>query len=356
MQQIRTPDDDGNVNSWKQQRVLDQQKRQASPVSKGGREYGECARSVKDSIVINIILPERKKQVWQRRQRQRDQVNPSKETCSTTGAVSDCNQSRKSATYCKNQINEHSQYGLRDTVLCIEKSMSNSREYQYVYTTTALKNTTTSTNQKYSICNSVSNKESKYYVTVGIMTAQPQLPDEDHADNGASITSTSHLWKYNSISNNSMSQQQQSTSMQIIYDNAADMYDSIDIYALISHESRGASIQHLSVIEDHRNTDTRGAAIAILDSTYYHTLVTLRVERGCMTDRNSEHSSEVPAIIEPVQSKYSSLRKIYEEKEDRQKTKATKIQLSSNEVSNQVTKNSKSYLLGNGNTNWRKGT
>ena len=40
-------------------------------------------------------------------------------------------------------------------------------------------------------------------------------------------------------------------------------------------------------------------------------------------------------------------RKIYEAKEDiRQRTKATEVQLSSNEVSNQVTKNSKSYLLG----------
>ena len=40
-------------------------------------------------------------------------------------------------------------------------------------------------------------------------------------------------------------------------------------------------------------------------------------------------------------------RKLYEAKEDsRQRTKATEVQLSSNEVSNRVTKNSKSYLLG----------
>ena len=118
----------------------------------------------------------------------------------------------------------------------LKKSMSNSREYQSSYRT-AINMTTNDTNQKYSICNSVSNKESRYYVTVGRMTVTQQLPDEDHEDNDANLTSNqSHLWNHNSISNSSMSQQQ-STSMQMIYDNAADIYDSIDIYALITHES-----------------------------------------------------------------------------------------------------------------------
>jgi hypothetical protein len=60
MHQIRTPDDDGNENIWKQQRVLDQQKRQASPVSKGRRRSGECVRSVQDSIIRIKRLPMRK--------------------------------------------------------------------------------------------------------------------------------------------------------------------------------------------------------------------------------------------------------------------------------------------------------
>ena len=68
MHQIRTFDDDGNENIWKQQRVLDQQKRQASPVSKGRKRSGECVRSVQDSIIRIKRLPIRKKQTnWERR-------------------------------------------------------------------------------------------------------------------------------------------------------------------------------------------------------------------------------------------------------------------------------------------------
>ena len=165
MQQVTTPDDnEGNEVNWRQQRTFDQENQQTSPMSRGAKN------SVQHDIIstINNILPMRKKQTnWERRQNgQEDHYQPM--TRRTKAIAADLNQQPRLTTSCENQIKSHR--GLIEAeVTCTEKSMSNSREYQFIYSK-AINNTTIDTNNKTSICHKEPIEDRYYYVTVGMQT------------------------------------------------------------------------------------------------------------------------------------------------------------------------------------------
>ena len=170
------------------------------------------------------------------------QSQPTTKRARATAAALNNQQSR--------MTNKGSHSGFKEAARgCTEKSMSNSREYQFIYQT-AINNTTTNTNQKCSIGHTVSTSEDMYYFTVGtapVKHRQQQQSGCAHTNKAIDGTGANFQSTY-SIRNNSMIQQQTITSRNNTYSYAVAMYDSIDIYVLIPHESRGGNMQQSVVI------------------------------------------------------------------------------------------------------------
>jgi hypothetical protein len=142
-------------------------------------------------------------------------------------------------TLSENQIKE-SHSGLIEAERgCTEKSMSNSREYQFIYTKAINNTTIIETKQTSSIYHKEPIKDRCYYVTIG-MTDKP-VPQRQQQSECAHANKATDRAGANQ-GNNSMSQQQSTTS-RYTYNYAADMYDSIDINVIIPHESRGGNMQ-----------------------------------------------------------------------------------------------------------------
>jgi len=392
MQQVNThADNDGNACSWRQHRTFDQEKQRASPMSRGAKNSVQH-----DTIIINNILPMRKKQTnWERRQNGPDHYQLT--TRRDRAIAANLNQqSRMTTTLSENQIKE-SHSGLIEAERgCTEKSMSNSREYQFIYTKAINNTTIIETKQTSSIYHKEPIKDRCYYVTIGMTDKPVQQRQQQQQSECAHANKATDRAGANQ-GNNSMSQQQPTTS-RYTYNYAADMYDTIDINVIISHESRGGNMQQ-SVVGSHTSVDeTKSTA---MHSRYSVTLTTTEkkdMHRQTQTDRGSEHSSaDHPKLMKAVKpsvatkrilreifisnntteeeivqeqsaTKYSNATKsnnysiMQMSKEDTMDKalklqlsnnevsdgvtkKALKLQLSDNEVSDKVTKNSKSYLL-----------
>ena len=112
------------------------------------------------------------------------------------------------------------------------------------------------------------------------------------------------------IRNNSMIQHQQSTNSRYTYNYAADMYDSIDIYILISHESRGGNMQQ-SVVGSHTSEVVNDTKSPTTHSRYSITLTTEKTEmcRQTQTDQSSERSSvDNPVFMKAVKTSAATKR------------------------------------------------
>jgi hypothetical protein len=300
-------------------------------------------------------------------------------------------------TLSENQIKE-SQSGLIEAERgCTEKSMSNSIEYQFIYTTAINNTTIIETKQTSSFYHKEPIKDRCYYVTIGMTDKPVQQRQQQQQSECAHANKATDRAGANQ-GNNSMIQQQQSTTSRYAYNYAADMYDSIDNNVLISHESRGGYIQQSSVGSHTSVDDTKSTA---MHSRYSVTLTTTEnkdMHRQTQTDRGSEYSSaDHPKLMKAVKPSVATMRILREifisnntteeeivqeqsatkhnnatksnnysimqmskedtmdkalklqllnnEVSDEVTKKALKLQLSDNEVSDKVTKNSKSYLL-----------
>jgi hypothetical protein len=256
MQQVIIPDDDNNGNAcnWRQQRTFDQEKQQTSPMSRGAKNSVQ-----QDRTIINILPTRKKKQTnWERRQNGPEDQNQPTTRRARAIAANLNNQQYRITTPCENNQFLKSQRGSIEAVKCIEKSMSNKRKYQSTYQT-AINGTTNDTNdQKYSICHTTSS-EGKYYVTVGTnsMKFRQQNAECTQANNSSDVTAEARSLPY--LSNT-------------YYAAAEDMYDSIDIYLLLSQESRGGNMQQ-SVVESSAPEEIMGNTITAIQSktsAYYN--------------------------------------------------------------------------------------
>jgi len=288
MQQVIIPDDnDGNACNWRQQRTFDQEKRQASPMSRGAKNSVQQDSTIINFSIINILPTRKKKQTnWEHRQNgPEDQNQPTTRRARAIAANLNNHQSRMT-TPCENQFKE-SQRGSIEAVKCIEKSMSNKRKYQSIYHT-AINGTTNDTNdQKYSICHTKSN-EGNYYVTVGTdsMKFRQQNAECTQANNSSDVTAEARSLPY--LSNT-------------YYAVAEDMYDSIDIYFILSQESRGGNMQQ-SVVESSAPEEIMGNTVTAIYSRNSSTLTVEKTEKRQQSDQSSERSNPAnPEKITAVQ-------------------------------------------------------
>ena len=170
-----------------------------------------------DTIIINNILPMRKKQTnWERRQNGPE--NQNQPTTRTARAIAaDLNKQSRMTTLSENQIQESHSGLIGAERRCTEKSMSNSREYQFIYTK-AINNTTIETNQTSIYHKEPTTKDRYYYVTIGMTAKLVQQRQQQQQSECAHDNTANDRAGANFQGENSMSQQQQSTTSRYTYD------------------------------------------------------------------------------------------------------------------------------------------